>query len=144
MTTKVAVKRLHPEAILPKQGKPGDAGYDLHAMTGKQLNPGQRETFATGIAVAIPDGYAGIIKPRSGLANRHGLNVLAGVIDSSYRGDIGVVIHNTDPEEPYAIQPWERIAQLLVVPVAAVEFETVLDLPSTERGEGGFGSTGTH
>lgn len=143
MTMTVVVKRLSPEAMIPEQMNAGDAGFDLYAIEGSTMEPGERDMISTGLAVAIPEGFAGIIKPRSGLAVRHGINVLAGVIDSGYRGEVKVVLQNTDPYTAADLMPGERIAQLLIVPVPAFRFEEVTgELPETVRGEGGFGSTG--
>jgi dUTP pyrophosphatase len=141
MTT-VDIKRLDHEAVIPAQGKASDAGYDLTALEEYRLSPGQRESFRTGISVAIPEGYVGYIKPRSGLAARHGIDVLAGVIDAGYRGEILVVLLNTDPSYSFTVTPGDRIAQLVIQPVAQVVFREVLELPESERAFGGFGSTG--
>jgi len=142
MTVAVDIQLLDHEAVIPSQAKQSDAGYDLHAMEHYELGPGEREMFRTGIAVAIPEGYVGYIKPRSGLAARRGLDVLGGVIDSGYRGEIGVILLNTDMEDTITVTPGDRIAQLVVQPVADVSFRQVLDLSASERGVGGFGSTG--
>jgi len=142
MTVAVDVQFLDHEAVLPRQANASDAGYDLHAMERYELAPGEREMFRTGIAIAIPEGYVGYIKPRSGLAARRGLDVLGGVIDSGYRGEIGVILINLDPHETITVAPGDRIAQLVIQPVASVQFRKVLDLSASERGVGGFGSTG--
>lgn len=138
----IPVKRLHHEAQLPVQGKPGDAGFDLHAIEPGKLPPGGRWLFRTGIAVAIPEGYVGYIKPRSGLALRQGLDVLGGVIDSGYRGEIGVILYNTNMSAGFAVYQGDRIAQLVIQPVAQPVYTEVYGLPASERATGGFGSTG--
>lgn len=138
----VDIKRLDHEAVIPSQAKQSDAGYDLHSMERYTLAPHEREMFRTGIAVAIPEGYVGYIKPRSGLAARRGLDVLGGVIDAGYRGEVGVILINTDAHEDISVMPGDRIAQLVIQPVASVSFREVLELPESERSFGGFGSTG--
>ena len=140
----VDIKRLDHEAVIPSQAKRSDAGYDLHALERYILGPHEREMFRTGIAVAIPEGYVGYIKPRSGLAARRGLDVLGGVIDAGYRGEIGVILYNTDPHEDITVAPGDRIAQLVIQPVAQVAFREVIELPESERAFGGFGSTGVN
>jgi len=142
MTVAVDVQFLDHEAVLPRQANASDAGYDLHAMERYELAPGEREMFRTGIAIAIPEGYVGYIKPRSGLAARNGLNVLGGVIDAGYRGEVGVILHNTDPTDLVLVRAGDRIAQLVIQPVESVQFEEVYELPASERAGGGFGSTG--
>lgn len=139
----IAIQRLDHEAVIPSQAKASDAGYDLHAMERYELGPHEREMFRTGIAVAIPEGYVGYIKPRSGLAARRGLDVLGGVIDAGYRGEVGVILHNTDPHDTIHVDKGDRIAQLVIQPVASVDFTEVLQLPESDRGAGGFGSTGS-
>lgn len=131
------------QARFPAQARQGDAGYDLASMEGYVLEPGEREPFRTGVAVAIPEGYVGYIKPRSGLAFRHGIDVLGGVIDSGYRGEILVILINLGQED-FTVSPGDRIAQLVIQPVMAVDFEDVLTLPDSVRGGGGFGSTGVN
>lgn len=138
----VPIKRLHGDAKIPSQAKKSDAGYDLHAIERYDLEPGEREMFRTGIAVAIPDGHVGYIKPRSGLAARNGLDVLGGVIDSGYRGEIGVILLNTDTTETIHVGKGDRIAQLVIQPVASATFLEVAELETSDRGQGGFGSTG--
>ena len=140
---KVPLALLAPEAKVPLRANRSDAGYDLFSTSAKTiLAPGDRSPFGTGIAVAIPEGYVGYIKPRSGLAARHGIQVLGGVIDSGYRGEIKVLLLNTGRVDA-DIAHGERIAQLVIQPVASVEFAVEL-LADSERGTGGFGSTGTH
>ena len=126
---------------LPKQAKQWDAGYDLESLEDYELIPGERYAFSTGIALAIPEGYAGFIKPRSGLAIRNGIDVLGGVIDSGYRGEVKVILLNTSDDD-FTVAPGDRIAQLVIQPVARVEFHQVSELPLSDRREAGFGSTG--
>jgi dUTP pyrophosphatase len=139
----VLVLRLDPGLPLPGRARAGDAGLDLHAATAVTLAPGERVAVGTGVAVAIPPGHAGLVTPRSGLARRHGLSIVntPGVVDSGYRGEIQVVLVNLG-SEAVSVARGDRIAQLLVVPVAAAELIEVAELPPSERGEGGFGSTG--
>lgn len=137
----IPVKRLHHEAVLPGQGREGDAGYDLTAPHGGILDAGERADFGTGLAVAIPEGYVGLIKPRSGLALRSGIDVLGGVIDSGYRGEIRVILFNTSDTD-FIVSDGDRIAQLVVQPVAQPIYTEVYELPESVRAEGGFGSTG--
>jgi dUTP pyrophosphatase len=138
------VRRLDPELPLPDYAHPGDAGADLRAAEEVVLPPGGRATVGTGLAVAVPDGYAAFVHPRSGLASRHGITVVnaPGTVDAGYRGEIRVVLLNTDPTEPFTVRRGDRIAQLVVQPVTRVRFLDVAELPPTPRGEGGFGSTG--
>jgi dUTP pyrophosphatase len=140
---RVPLQQLDPGLSLPAQAHPGDAGVDLVAAESVTIGPGERVTVPTGVAVAIPEGFAGLVTPRSGLAHRHGLGVVnaPGVVDSGYRGEIRVILINHG-SECVSIARGDRIAQLLVVPVAAVTFELVTDLTPSERGAGGFGSTG--
>jgi dUTP pyrophosphatase len=139
----VAVRRLHPDARVPERAYEGDAGFDLIACEPVVLEPGERAIVATGIAVEIPDGYAGFVQPRSGLAARNGIGVVnsPGLIDSGYRGEIKVVLINTDRDEPFVVDAGMRIAQLVVAPVAAVRMVEVDDLVRSERGARGFGSS---
>ena len=139
----VPIRRLRPDAIVPERAYAGDAGVDLAACERVELGPGERAAVGTGLAVAIPDGFAGFVQPRSGLAARHGITIVnaPGLIDSGYRGEIRVVLLNTDPSEPFVVEPGMRIAQLVVVPVAEVAVAEVDELPSTERGVKGFGSS---
>jgi dUTP pyrophosphatase len=138
------VRRLHPHAQLPTRAHEGDAGMDLHALEGCTLGPGERAMVPTGIAIELPEGHAGLVVPRSGLAARHGISVVnaPGLIDSGYRGELRVLLLNTDRSEPFAVEPGDRIAQLVVVRVEAEELEEVAELDETARGVGGFGSTG--
>ena len=139
----VAVRRLRSDAVLPSQAYDGDAGLDLTACEEARLEPGERAVVSTGIAVEIPEGYAGFVQPRSGLAARHGLGVVnsPGLIDSGYRGEIRVVLLNTDLSEPFTVEPGMRIAQLVIAPVASVRLVEVEELQTTERGSRGFGSS---
>ena len=139
------VVRLREEATLPGRAYPGDAGLDLAACDRLELAPGERAVVPTGLAVAIPEGFAGFVQPRSGLAARHGIAVVnsPGLIDSGYRGELRVVLLNTDPERTFVAEPGERIAQLVVLPVPALELVEVDQLPGTERGVRGFGSSRT-
>lgn len=139
----VAVRRLREDAHLPHQAYEGDAGFDLAACEHVVLEPGERAVVATGIAVEIPHGYAGFVQPRSGLAARHGVGVVnsPGLIDSGYRGEIKIVLINTDRDEAFVVDPGMRIAQLVVAPVAAVRMVEVEELAISERGARGFGSS---
>jgi dUTP pyrophosphatase len=141
--TELPVKRLHDGATLPTRAYEGDAGLDLSACERVELAPGARAAVATGLSVAIPDGHAGFVQPRSGLAARHGIAVLnsPGLIDAGYRGELKVVLLNTDRNEPFVVEAGMRIAQLVVVPVVLTEPTEVSELPASERGEGGFGSS---
>jgi dUTP pyrophosphatase len=139
----LAIQRLREEAVVPARAYAGDAGLDLAACERTELAPGERAVVGTGLAVAIPDGYAGFVQPRSGLAARHGISVVnaPGLIDSGYSGEVRVVLLNTDRAEPYIIEPGMRIAQLVVLPVPALELVEVDELPESERGVRGFGSS---
>ena len=139
----VLIRRLDPGLPLPARARAGDAGVDLAAAQEVTLGPGERAAVPTGVAVAIPEGYAGLVAPRSGLARRHGLGIVnaPGVVDAGYRGEIRVVLVNHGAE-PVSLARGEWIAQLLVLPVSMVEMVEVDELPPTERGAGGFGSTG--
>jgi dUTP pyrophosphatase len=139
------VTRLDDGLPLPRYARPGDAGLDLLARQGAVLAPGGgRALVPTGLAVAIPDGYAGFVQPRSGLALRHGVTVLnsPGLIDAGYRDELKVLLVNTDPAEPYEVHRGDRIAQLVVQQVEKVLLHEVDSLPGSARGDGGFGSTG--
>ena len=139
------VVRLRHEATLPERAYAGDAGLDLAACERLELGPGERAVVPTGLAVAIPEGFAGFVQPRSGLAARHGIAVVnsPGLIDSGYRGELRVVLLNTDRERTFVAEPGERIAQLVVLPVPELELVEVDELPGTERGVRGFGSSRT-
>jgi dUTP pyrophosphatase len=137
-------RRLSEAARPPEQAHEGDAGYDLHAAEGATIGPGERASVGTGIAVAIPEGQAGLVIPRSGLAARHGISVVnaPGLIDAGYRGEVRVLLLNTDASEAFSVEPGDRIAQLVLVRVEAEEAIEVEELDETVRGAGGFGSTG--
>jgi dUTP pyrophosphatase len=137
------IRRLRDEAIVPERAYTGDAGLDLAACDRIELAPGERAVVGTGLAVAIPEGYAGFVQPRSGLAARHGLSVVnsPGLVDSGYRGELRVVLLNTDPAERFVVEPGMRIAQLVILPVPELEILEVDELPASERGVRGFGSS---
>ncbi len=139
------VRRLDPAAILPRRAHPGDAGLDLHAIERVKLAPGARDSVGTGLAVEIPAGQAGLVLPRSGLAARHGIALVnaPGLIDAGYRGELRVLLLNTDREEAVTLEAGDRIAQLVLVRVEAPEVEEVDELSGAARGESGFGSSGT-
>ena len=138
------VRRLDNRAQLPTRAYPGDAGLDLHALEDGVLRPGERASVRTGIAVEVPEGHAGLVLPRSGLAGRQGIAIVnaPGLIDSGYRGEIRVLLLNTDREAPFAFSSGERIAQLVLVRVEAPDVIEVDELATSERGAGGFGSSG--
>lgn len=137
------VRRLRPEAVLPARAYAGDAGLDLAACERIELGPGERAVVPTGLAVAIPEGYAGFVQPRSGLAARHGISVVnsPGLVDAGYRGELRVVLLNTDARETFVVEPGMRVAQLVVLPLPGLEIEEVDELPESERGVRGFGSS---
>jgi dUTP pyrophosphatase len=137
------IQRLHADAVVPQRAYTGDAGLDLASCERVELAPGERALVGTGLAVAIPEGHAGFVQPRSGLAARHGLTVVnsPGLVDSGYRGELRVVLLNTDRTEPFVVEPGMRIAQLVVLPVPELELIEVDELPSSERGVRGFGSS---
>jgi dUTP pyrophosphatase len=139
----IAVRRLRDDAHMPHQAYEGDAGFDLAACERVVLGPGERAMVATGIAVEIPEGYAGFVQPRSGLAARHGIGMVnsPGLIDSGYRGEIKVVLINMDRAEAFVVDPGMRIAQLVVGPVTAARMIEVDELAGSERGARGFGSS---
>jgi dUTP pyrophosphatase len=136
-------RRLSDAAVMPTRAYSGDAGLDLAACERVELAPGERALVHTGLAVAIPEGYAGFVQPRSGIAVRHGITIVntPGLVDSGYRGELQVVLLNTDARETFVIEPGMRIAQLVVLPVPEVEPVEVDELPASERGVRGFGST---
>jgi dUTP pyrophosphatase len=138
------IQKLRDDAVLPARAYHGDAGLDLSACERVELAPGQRAVVGTGLAVAIPEGYAGFVQPRSGLADRHGITVVnsPGLIDSGYRGELKVIVLNTDDSHPFVVEPGMRIAQLVVLEIPGVELEEVDELPATERGVRGHGSSG--
>ena len=138
------VTRLRDDASLPQGAYPGDAGLDLVACEQLELGPGERGVVPTGIAVAIPEGYAGLVIPRSGLALEHGISLVntPGLIDSGYRGELRVIAINTDRERSFTVEAGMRIAQLVVTPVPEVDVVVLDELPETVRGAAGFGSSG--
>jgi dUTP pyrophosphatase len=145
LVVEIPLLRLDPDLPAPAYARPGDAGVDLAAREDAVLGPGGgRALVPTGLAVAIPEGYAGFVQPRSGLALNHGVTCLntPGLIDSGYRGELRVLLVNTDPSEPYTVRRGERIAQLVIQAVERASFAEVDELPDSERGAGGFGHTG--
>jgi len=140
----ILVQRLDASVPMPSRAHPGDAGLDLHAAEDVTLKPGERASVPTGIAVAIPEGCAGFVVPRSGLAAKHGVGVVnaPGLIDSGYRGEIRVLLVNLDQNEAFELRRGERIAQLVIQRVEEATLREVGELPPSARGEGGFGSTG--
>jgi dUTP pyrophosphatase len=141
--TELQVRRVHAEATVPTRAYEGDAGLDLSACERVELGPGERAVVSTGLTVAIPDGHAGFVHPRSGLAASHGIGILnsPGLVDAGYRGELKVILLNTDRSEPFVVEPGMRIAQLVIVPVALPDPVEVAELPGSERGEKGFGSS---
>ena len=142
MTETVDVLIIAPE--LPAYAHPGDAGADLIAAEAVRLEPGERALVGTGVRIALPEGHAAFVVPRSGLAAKHGITIVnaPGTIDAGYRGEIKVALLNTDARDAYVVQPGDRIAQLIVLPVPQARFIPVDELPDSVRGHGGFGSTG--
>lgn len=140
----VLLEQLDPELPIPAYARPGDAGADLYAAQEVTLQPGERCLVPTGVAIALPDGFAAFVHPRSGLSVRHGVGMVnaPGTIDAAFRGEIKVNLINHDPATPVTFKRGDRIAQLVVQPVSRAVFVPVADLPGTERGDGGFGSTG--
>jgi dUTP pyrophosphatase len=138
---RVKVQKLHPDAIIPKPAHSSDAAVDLHAIEDYELQPGERKLFKTGLAMEFPEDYVALIWPRSGLAYKRGVDVLAGVIDAGYRGDYGVILLNTGAV-PFIVKKGERIAQLIFQKKYLPDFEEVKSLEASERGAGGFGSSG--
>ena len=143
--TDLPFKRLDPEVPLPERAHPGDAGFDLRSAVDVEVEPGERAMVPTGLAVAIPEGHAGLVLPRSGLASKHGLTMAnaPGLIDAGYRGEVICAMVNLDREHPVKIASGDRIAQLVVVAVPDLEARWVDEMPPSIRGDGGFGSTGT-
>ena len=138
----VSVKKLDPTAVVPTKANNADAGYDLYALEDCEIGPHNQKLVKTGIAMAIPKGYVGLIWPRSGLAHKYGIDVFAGVIDAGYRGDIGVILYNSKLDH-YKIKKGERIAQILFQKVEGFDLIEVETLDDSQRGEGGFGSSGS-
>ena len=139
-----SVEVLITASILPSYAHPGDAGADLHSAQALVLAPGERALVGTGVSIALPDGFAAFVVPRSGLAFKHGITIVnaPGTVDAGYRGEIKVTLLNTDQTSPYAIAVGDRIAQIIIMPVSRATFIPVDRLPGSQRGEGGFGSTG--
>ncbi len=140
----INIKLFDKDLPVPKYAHEGDAGCDLMSRIDQTIPPGERALIPTGISISIPTGYAGFVQPRSGLALKHGVSLVntPGLIDSKYRGEIGVILINTDKSEPFEIKKGDKIAQLVVQKVEQAEFNVVEDLDETVRGTGGFGSTG--
>jgi dUTP pyrophosphatase len=136
--------RLESDATVPTRAHDGDAGLDLYACEAAHIGPGERWSVGTGVAVEIPAGHAGFVLPRSGLAKKHGIALVnaPGLIDSGYRGELRVLLLNTDPAETFRVEPGDRIAQLVVAPIATPEPVEAAELADSERGDGGFGSSG--
>jgi len=143
-TVKLPVAKLKPEATLPTRAHEGDAGLDLYACEAAHIGPGERWSVGTGVAVEIPDGHAGLVLPRSGLAKKHGIALVnaPGLIDAGYRGELRVLLLNTDPAEIFRVEPGDRIAQLVIAPIALAEPVETEALAESARGDGGFGSSG--
>jgi dUTP pyrophosphatase len=144
LVKQLLVKRLDPDAPVPERAHPGDAGLDLRSAIDVEVKPGERALVATGIAIAIPEGHAGLVLPRSGLASRHGLTMAnaPGLIDAGYRGEVICAVVNLDRDSAVMIRRGDRIAQLVLITIPDVEPAVVDELPPTSRGDGGFGSTG--
>ena len=140
----LSIQRLRADAVLPERAYAGDAGLDLSACDRFELGPGQRAVVGTGLAVAIPEGYAGFVQPRSGLADRHGISIVnaPGLIDSGYRGELKVILLNTDMTHSFVVEPGMRVAQLVVLEVPELELVEADELPAAERGVRGHGSSG--
>jgi dUTP pyrophosphatase len=143
VTVELPIRRLRDDAVVPGRAYAGDAGLDLSSCERVELAPGGRATVGTGLAVAIPDGYAGFIQPRSGLAAKSGITIVnaPGLVDCGYRGELKVILHNTDDREAFVVEPGMRIAQLVVLEVPGVDPVEVDELPESERGVRGFGSS---
>jgi dUTP pyrophosphatase len=143
VTVELPIRRLRDDAVVPRRAYAGDAGLDLSSCERVELAPGGRATVGTGLAVAIPDGYAGFIQPRSGLAAKSGITIVnaPGLVDSGYRGELKVILLNTDDRKTFVVEPGMRIAQLVVLEVPDVDPVEVAELPESERGVRGFGSS---
>jgi dUTP pyrophosphatase len=137
------IQRLRPDAVVPGRAYSGDAGLDLSSCERVELAPGERALVPTGLAVAIPEGYAGLVQPRSGLAAKHGISIVntPGLVDSGYRGELLVNLVNTDKRDAFVVEPGMRIAQLVIIPIPELELVEVEELPESERGARGFGSS---
>jgi len=144
-SVEIRIRRLGPDVPLPSYAHPGDAGADLTTTVDLHLEPGERALVPTGISIALPEGYVGLVHPRSGLAARCGLSIVnsPGTVDAGYRGEVKVMLVNLDPRQPVVLHRGDRIAQLVVQRVEQATFVEVDDLPASVRGEGGYGSTGT-
>ncbi|QES44314.1 dUTP diphosphatase [Streptomyces venezuelae] len=142
----VLIRRVDPEVPLPAYAQPGDAGADLRTTESCELAPGERAILPTGVSIALPEGYAAFVHPRSGLAARCGVALVnaPGTVDAGYRGEIKVIVVNLDPRDSVRFERFDRIAQLVVQQVEKVRFQEVAELPASARAEGGFGSTGGH
>lgn len=142
---KVLIKRLDPAMELPNYAKAGDAGFDLRTRIDLTLAPGERKLAPTGIAIALPDGFAAFVHPRSGLAIKHGVSMVntPGTVDAGFRGELAIILINHDQTQPISFKRGDRIAQMVIQKVEIAEFIEVSDLPGTTRADGGFGSTGT-
>lgn len=142
----IAVQKLHADVKMPAYAHEGDAGLDLFSTINHTLQPGERVLIPTGLKMAIPHGYEGQVRPKSGLALKHGLTVLntPGTVDAPYRGEVGVILINLDPKTPYEVKKGEKVAQMVFNKVEYATFTEAADLTATTRGEGGFGSTGKH
>ncbi|WP_049570471.1 dUTP diphosphatase [Nonomuraea sp. SBT364] len=140
----VLIQRLDPGLPVPRYAHPGDAGADLYSAEDAELLPGERAVIRTGVAIALPDGYAAFVHPRSGLAARHGITMVnaPGTVDAGYRGEVKVTLINTDAKEPFRLRRGDRLAQLVFQRVERAAFREVESLPSSARGAGGHGSTG--
>lgn len=141
---KFPVSKLVEGALVPTRAHEGDAGLDLYACEAAHIGPGERWSVGTGIAIEVPDGHAGLVLPRSGIAREHGITLVnaPGLIDSGYRGEVRVLLLNTDPAEIFRVEAGDRIAQLVLAPVASADPVEVAELSGSVRGDGGFGSTG--
>lgn len=137
----IKIKKLSPEAVIPSYANPGDAGMDFYANEMVKLGPGERRAISTGISLAIPPGYVGLIWDKSGISSKSGLKVMGGVVDSGYRGEIKIIMVNLSPE-PCVIEKGKKLAQMLIQPVERRKIIEVEELDDTKRGSGGFGSTG--
>ncbi len=143
-SVQVLITRLDPSVPLPKYGKPGDAGADIATRIDFTLQPGERALIPTGLSIALPNGYAAFVHPRSGLAIKHGVSMVntPGTVDAAYRGELQIILINHDPREAISFSKGDRIAQLVIQKVEHADFVEVTQLPGSERGSGGFGSTG--
>ena len=137
----IKIKKLNENATLPKYAKPGDAGMDFYSNEETTIQPNERKLISTGIAMAIPSGYVGLIWDKSGIATKHGIKTMAGVVDSGYRGEVKILVHNLS-DNPHTIEKNTKVAQMLIQPIEQREVVEVTELDQTERGAGGFGSTG--